>query len=151
VEVPGSIGPVVFGVGVGWVMIRCPRQYDELMRRAGGTWDPGAAMANRTSADWAGDPRTGACGRPVVRLAQAGIRLEWCLVKRTGQVCRETLPGPEAPAVRPTRSVPENIVVRGMHCVYRAIIAKRRVSRLLVGGSNNSVAATRSGSVACPK
>jgi hypothetical protein len=38
VDVPPSIGPVVFGVGVGWVTIRCPRQYDELMRRAGGVW-----------------------------------------------------------------------------------------------------------------
>src|SRR3954466_7975084 len=42
-EVPPSIGPVVFGtLGVGWVMVRCPRQYDELMRRAGGVWEPGA-------------------------------------------------------------------------------------------------------------
>jgi hypothetical protein len=41
-DVPKNIGPVVFGVGVGWVMVRCPRQYDDLMRRAGGTWDPGA-------------------------------------------------------------------------------------------------------------
>jgi hypothetical protein len=32
-DVPDNIGPVVFGVG--WVMIRCPRQYDDLMRRAG--------------------------------------------------------------------------------------------------------------------
>jgi len=32
-DVPASIGPVVFGVGVGWVTIRGPRQYDELMRR----------------------------------------------------------------------------------------------------------------------
>ena len=23
-------------------MVRCPRQYDELMRRAGGLWEPGA-------------------------------------------------------------------------------------------------------------
>ena len=42
-DVPPSIGPVVFGtLGVGWVMVRCPRQYDELMRRAGGVWEPGA-------------------------------------------------------------------------------------------------------------
>jgi hypothetical protein len=32
----------VFEHGVGWVMVRCPRQYHDLMRRAGGTWDPGA-------------------------------------------------------------------------------------------------------------
>ena len=24
-----------------WVMVRCPHQYDELMRRAGGVWEPG--------------------------------------------------------------------------------------------------------------
>jgi hypothetical protein len=36
-EVPPSIGPVVFGtLGVG------PRHYDELMRKAGGIWEPGA-------------------------------------------------------------------------------------------------------------
>jgi hypothetical protein len=43
VDVPQSIGPVVFGtLGVGWVMVQCPQQYDELMRRAGGVWEPGA-------------------------------------------------------------------------------------------------------------
>jgi len=42
-EVPASVGPVVFGtLGVGWIMVRCPREYDELMRRAGGVWEPGA-------------------------------------------------------------------------------------------------------------
>jgi hypothetical protein len=29
-------------VGVGWVMVWCPRQYDELMRQTGGVWEPGA-------------------------------------------------------------------------------------------------------------
>ena len=44
-EVPPSIGPVVFGtLGVGWVMVRCPSEYDELMRRAGGAWEPGAGQ-----------------------------------------------------------------------------------------------------------
>jgi hypothetical protein len=43
VDVPPSIGPVVFGtLGVGWVMVRCPSQYDGLMRRAGGVWEPAA-------------------------------------------------------------------------------------------------------------
>jgi hypothetical protein len=43
VDVPQSIGPVVFGtLGVGWVMVRCPREYHDLMRRAGGVWEPGA-------------------------------------------------------------------------------------------------------------
>src|SRR5690348_11251798 len=42
-DVPPSIGPVVFGtLGGGWVMVRCPSQYAELMRRAGGVWEPGA-------------------------------------------------------------------------------------------------------------
>jgi hypothetical protein len=60
---------------LGWVLVRCPRQYDELMRRAGGTWHPGAAMADRASPDWAGDSRTGA--RVVDPLfTQAGIRLD---------------------------------------------------------------------------
>jgi hypothetical protein len=41
--VPQSIGPVVFGrLGVGWVMVRCPHEYDDLMRRAGGVWESGA-------------------------------------------------------------------------------------------------------------
>lgn len=41
-DVPPSIGPVVFGtLGVGWVMVRCPRQYDDLMRKAGEVWEPG--------------------------------------------------------------------------------------------------------------
>ena len=36
VDVPPSIGPIVFGtLGVGWVMVRCPGEYDGLMRRAG--------------------------------------------------------------------------------------------------------------------
>jgi hypothetical protein len=35
-DVPPSIGPVVFGtLGVGWVMVQCPHEYDELMRGAG--------------------------------------------------------------------------------------------------------------------
>ena len=42
-DVPPNIGPVVFGtLGVGWVVVRCPRQYDELMQRAGGIWEPAA-------------------------------------------------------------------------------------------------------------
>jgi hypothetical protein len=42
-EVPPSIGPVVFGtLGVGWVMVRCPGEYDGLMRMAGGVWEPSA-------------------------------------------------------------------------------------------------------------
>jgi hypothetical protein len=73
-DIPESIGPVVFGVGVGWVTIRCPRQYDELMSRAGGTWDPGARhwLIERR--------RIGPVIRELERVvdplfAQAGIRL----------------------------------------------------------------------------
>jgi hypothetical protein len=73
-EVPENIGPVVFRVGVGWVMIRCPRHYDDLMRRAGATWDPGVRQ-------WCIERRR---IEPVIRglerevdplFAQAGIRL----------------------------------------------------------------------------
>lgn len=73
-DVPDNIGPVVFGVGVGWVMIRCPRQYDDLMRRAGATWDPGVRQ-------WCIERRR---IEPLIRelerevdplFAQAGIRL----------------------------------------------------------------------------
>ncbi len=42
VDVPDSIGPVMFGTLGSWVTIRCPRQYGDLMRRAGATWNPGA-------------------------------------------------------------------------------------------------------------
>jgi hypothetical protein len=41
VDVPSTIGPVVFGTrGVGWVMVKCPHDYDALMQRAGGVWEP---------------------------------------------------------------------------------------------------------------
>jgi hypothetical protein len=75
VDVPESIGPVVFGVGVGWVTIRCPGQYDDLMRRAGATWD-------RDIRQWWIERRR---IWPVIRelerevgplFAQAGIRLD---------------------------------------------------------------------------
>lgn len=75
-EVPPSIGPVVFGtLGVGWVMVRCPRQYNEIIQRAGGVWEPGARQ-------WLVERRR--IG-PVVRelertvdplFRQAGIRLD---------------------------------------------------------------------------
>jgi hypothetical protein len=73
-NIPTSIGPVVFGTLGHWVTVRCPRQYDELMRRAGGTWNPGARQ-------WLVERRR--IG-PVIRklertvdplFAQAGIRL----------------------------------------------------------------------------
>jgi len=59
VDVPQSIGPVVFGtLGVGWVMVRCPHEYDDLMRRAG-LWSRGHGSgwwsgdgSSRCSASW---------------------------------------------------------------------------------------------------
>ncbi len=72
-DVPDNIGPVVFGVGVGWVMIQCPRQYDDLMRRA--VWEPGARQ-------WSTERRrTGPVIPELERtvdplFAQAGIRLD---------------------------------------------------------------------------
>ncbi len=32
-------GPVQFGVLGGWITVRCPRDYDSLMRNAGGQWE----------------------------------------------------------------------------------------------------------------
>jgi hypothetical protein len=50
-----------------WVTVRCPRQYDELMRRAGGHLEPRrAAVAGGTSADRAGDPQARAHRRSAV-------------------------------------------------------------------------------------
>ncbi len=73
-QVPSSIGPVVFGMLSRWVTVRCPRSYDELMRRAGGVWDPGARhwLIERR--------RIGPVIRELERIvdplfAQAGIRL----------------------------------------------------------------------------
>jgi hypothetical protein len=39
--VPSRIGPVEFGALGGWISVRCPKDYDILMRRAGGQWEPG--------------------------------------------------------------------------------------------------------------
>ena len=74
-DVPASIGPVVFGVGVGWVTIQCPRQYEDLVRRAGATWDPGSRQW------WIERRRIGPVIRELERIvdplfAQAGIRLD---------------------------------------------------------------------------
>jgi hypothetical protein len=40
--VPQRIGPVVFGAQGTWITVRCPRDYDSLMRNAGGQWEPGS-------------------------------------------------------------------------------------------------------------
>jgi hypothetical protein len=41
-DLPASIGPVQLGTLGGWVTVCCPRDFDRVMRRAGGEWDPGA-------------------------------------------------------------------------------------------------------------
>jgi len=40
-DLPASIGPVQFGRLGRQVTVRCPRDLDQVMRRAGGEWDPG--------------------------------------------------------------------------------------------------------------
>ena len=35
-------GPVEFGALGGWIAVLCPRDYDSLMRSAGGQWEPGS-------------------------------------------------------------------------------------------------------------
>jgi hypothetical protein len=39
-DLPASIGPVQFGHLGGWITVRCPRDLDPLMRRAGGNGTP---------------------------------------------------------------------------------------------------------------
>jgi hypothetical protein len=40
--IPARIGPVEFGTLGAMVAVRCPRDLDPIMRRAGGTWEPGS-------------------------------------------------------------------------------------------------------------
>jgi hypothetical protein len=40
--VPPRIGPVEFGALGSWITVRCPHDYDSLMRNAGGQWEPGS-------------------------------------------------------------------------------------------------------------
>jgi hypothetical protein len=40
-DLPSQIGPVQLGELGGWVTVRCPRDLDHVMRRAGGEWEPG--------------------------------------------------------------------------------------------------------------
>jgi hypothetical protein len=40
--IPRQIGPVVFGRLGRRVTVRCPAEYAPLMRKAGGTWEPGS-------------------------------------------------------------------------------------------------------------
>ena len=39
---PGHIGPAEFSVLGSMVAVRCPRDLDPLMRKAGGMWEPGS-------------------------------------------------------------------------------------------------------------
>ena len=41
-DLPSQIGPVQIGELGGWVTVRCPRDLDQVMSRAGGLWDPSA-------------------------------------------------------------------------------------------------------------
>jgi hypothetical protein len=41
VIIPARVGPVEFGELGGMVAVRCPRDLDPVMRRAGGEWEPG--------------------------------------------------------------------------------------------------------------
>lgn len=36
------VGPVEFSMLGGQVAVRCPRDLDAIMRKAGGTWEPGS-------------------------------------------------------------------------------------------------------------
>jgi hypothetical protein len=38
---PAQIGPCQFGMLGSWITVRCPRDFDPAMRRAGGQWEPG--------------------------------------------------------------------------------------------------------------
>lgn len=41
-KIPARIGPVEFGVLGGMVAVRCPRELEPLMQRAGALWEPGS-------------------------------------------------------------------------------------------------------------
>ena len=40
-NLPAQIGPCRFGALGNWITVRCPRDFDPAMRRAGGQWEPG--------------------------------------------------------------------------------------------------------------
>ena len=39
-DIPSRIGPVEFGELGALVAVRCPTEFDDVMRRAGGEWEP---------------------------------------------------------------------------------------------------------------
>jgi hypothetical protein len=42
VAIPARIGPVEFGTLGRLIAVRCPHDFDHLMRKAGGQWEPGS-------------------------------------------------------------------------------------------------------------
>jgi hypothetical protein len=40
IDIPDRVGPVEFGRVGAWVAVKCPREHDALMRKAGGLWEP---------------------------------------------------------------------------------------------------------------
>jgi hypothetical protein len=42
IEVPRQVGLCRFGRLGAWITVHCPRELDQLMRAADGTWDPAA-------------------------------------------------------------------------------------------------------------
>jgi hypothetical protein len=41
VDLPARIGPAEFSILGGMIAVRCPHELDDVMRRAGGRWEPG--------------------------------------------------------------------------------------------------------------
>jgi hypothetical protein len=41
-DLPARIGPVEFSMLGAMIAVRCPRDLDPIMRRAGGMWEPGS-------------------------------------------------------------------------------------------------------------
>jgi hypothetical protein len=41
-SIPARIGPCEFGQLGKLITVRCPRAYDQVMRNAGGQWEPGS-------------------------------------------------------------------------------------------------------------
>ena len=41
-EIPARIGPVEFGELGAMIAIRCPHEFDDVMLKAGGEWEPGS-------------------------------------------------------------------------------------------------------------
>jgi hypothetical protein len=41
-DLPARVGPVEFGTLGKLIAVRCPHDFDHVMRRAGGQWEPGS-------------------------------------------------------------------------------------------------------------